>query len=132
MNEIRFEIVALVVIIASIFCSGDVNAQYEINWYTIDGGGGCSGNGTFELEGTIGQHDAGQAMTGGGYSISGGFWTRRVILGDINGDGVVDLLDVSPFIDILSSGTYVPEADVNEDGAVDLLDIAPFVDLLAN
>ena len=51
--------------------------------------------------------------------------------GDVNRDGSVDLLDVAPFIDLLTNGDYQIEADVNGDGAVDLLDVSPFVDLLA-
>ncbi|MEM9412413.1 MAG: dockerin type I repeat-containing protein [Planctomycetota bacterium] len=51
-------------------------------------------------------------------------------LGDVNQDGNVDLLDVSPFVDLLTSGDYLQEADVNQDGSVDLLDVSPFVELL--
>ena len=53
------------------------------------------------------------------------------IIGDVNGDGVLDLLDVAPFIKILTSGVFQVVADINEDGVVDLLDVGPFVDLLA-
>ena len=52
-------------------------------------------------------------------------------LGDINQDGTINLLDVSPFVDLLSIGTYQCEGDVNEDGSVNLLDIETFVDLLS-
>ena len=54
-----------------------------------------------------------------------------VIIGDVNQDGAVDLLDVSPFVDAISSGDYQVEADMNEDGSVDLLDVSPFVDVLS-
>ena len=54
----------------------------------------------------------------------------EVLKGDVNGDGVVDLLDVGPFVDALTDGTFIPEADANCDGVVDLLDVGPFVDLL--
>lgn len=47
--------------------------QYEISWYTVDGGGGNSAGGTYNLSGTAGQHDAG-AHAGGLYNILGGFW----------------------------------------------------------
>lgn len=108
--------------------------QFDINWYTIDGGGDYSANGNFELNGTIGQHDAGPTMTGGSFSVTGGFWTSTpgsILLGDVNGDGVVNLLDVAPFIDAVSNGVYIPEADINGDGVVNLLDVQPFVDLLS-
>ena len=54
-----------------------------------------------------------------------------VLLGDVNQDGVVNLLDVGPFIDLLNSNGFQLEADINEDGVVNLLDIAPFVMLLS-
>ncbi len=53
------------------------------------------------------------------------------LLGDVNGDGVVNLLDVLPFVQILSTGDYVCPADTNIDGSVNLLDVDPFVDLLS-
>ena len=51
-------------------------------------------------------------------------------VGDLNGDQVVDLLDVNPFVDAVLAGTFVCEADVNEDEVVDLLDVNPFVALI--
>jgi hypothetical protein len=47
--------------------------QYEISWYTIDGGGGTSSGGPYTLTGTIGQPDAGWSI-GGIYELLGGFW----------------------------------------------------------
>ncbi len=52
------------------------------------------------------------------------------LLGDVNCDGFVNLLDVSPFVDLITSGGFSLKADINQDGAVNLLDVAPFVDLL--
>lgn len=53
-----------------------------------------------------------------------------VLHGDVNLDGTVNLLDVDPFITILSAGGYQPEADINKDGVVNLLDVQAFIDLL--
>ena len=53
-------------------------------------------------------------------------------IGDLNGDGVIDLLDVQPFVEALLSMEYVFLADINEDGFLDLLDVQPFIDLLTN
>ena len=53
-----------------------------------------------------------------------------ILLGDVNLDGAVNLLDVSAFVDLLSRGDFQAEADINQDGVVNLLDVAPFVDLL--
>ena len=49
------------------------SAQYELSWYTIDGGGGTSSGGSYELTGTIGQPDAAWS-SGGDYELLGGFW----------------------------------------------------------
>ena len=54
------------------------------------------------------------------------------IIGDVNCDNAVNLLDVAPFIDLMTSGTFDIKGDVNQDGAVDLLDVGPFVELLTN
>ncbi len=49
-------------------------ATYTIDWYTIDGGGTMSlSGGTYTLNGTIGQFDAG-TQSGGNYQLNGGFW----------------------------------------------------------
>jgi hypothetical protein len=48
--------------------------SYSIDWYKVAGGGATSTGATYQVTGTIGQHDAGGPMTGGGYSLTGGFW----------------------------------------------------------
>ena len=55
-----------------------------------------------------------------------------VLLGDVNLDGNVNFLDISPFISRLLTGDYQVEADVNQDDAVSFLDITPFIVLLQN
>src|SRR5208283_69541 len=49
--------------------------QYSIDWYKVAGGGGTSTGGTYTVSGTIGQPDASGAMSGGQYSVTGGFWS---------------------------------------------------------
>jgi hypothetical protein len=56
---------------------------------------------------------------------------KGVLIGDVNLDGVVDLLDVDPFVALLANGGYLAEADIDQDGDVDLLDVDPFVALLS-
>ena len=57
--------------------------------------------------------------------------TAEILLGDVNLDGVVDFLDIPPFIAILSSGEFQAEADCDGSGSVDFLDISPFVAILS-
>ena len=49
--------------------------QYTIDWHKIAGGGGTSTGSVYSVSGTIGQPDASSAMSGGGYSLTGGFWS---------------------------------------------------------
>jgi hypothetical protein len=51
-----------------------VSADYTIGWWTVDGGGAESTGGNYVLNGTIGQPDASPALTGGFYTVQGGFW----------------------------------------------------------
>jgi hypothetical protein len=52
---------------------------YDLTWSTIDGGGYMfSTGGGYSLGGTMGQPDAG-AMSGGGYTLAGGFWGGAVV-----------------------------------------------------
>ena len=57
--------------------------------------------------------------------------TNLFVLGDVNQDGVTNLLDVGPFVELLSTGSFQIEADTNQDGAVNLLDVEPFVQILS-
>jgi hypothetical protein len=54
--------------------------NYSIDWYKISGGGGTSTGGVYSASGTIGQSDAGAAMSGGNYSLTGGFWSLIAVV----------------------------------------------------
>jgi hypothetical protein len=56
-----------------------LHGQFAVDWHQIAGGGGASSNGGFQISGTIGQPDAGPAMSGGSYSITGGFWALSAL-----------------------------------------------------
>jgi hypothetical protein len=59
--------------------AGLASAQsgYDLSWWTVDGGGGtvAEEGGGYSLSGTAGQPDAGPALSGGGYTLVGGFWS---------------------------------------------------------
>ena len=64
-------LVALSLVVGSL-----LHAQsYSIDWFKVAGGGGTSAGGAYQVSGTIGQHDAGGSMTGGNFSLTGGFWS---------------------------------------------------------
>ncbi len=52
------------------------------------------------------------------------------LFGDLNGDGVVTLLDVGIFVDLLINGEYDKAADFDCNDSVDLLDVQPFIDAI--
>lgn len=57
---------------------------------------------------------------------------ERFSAGDMNQDGVVNLLDVALFVEAITVGDYDGQADVNCDGLLNLSDVAPFVDILGS
>ena len=77
MKHIRLTRMTLLVllIIAVLLTVGVVAAQvlYDLDRWTIDGGGGTSQGGTFTLSGAIGQPDAAISQ-GGNFHLAGGFW----------------------------------------------------------
>jgi hypothetical protein len=54
--------------------------SYSIDWFKVAGGGGTSTGGVYSVSGTIGQPDAGGAMSSGQYSLTGGFWSLIAIV----------------------------------------------------
>jgi hypothetical protein len=99
----------------------------DVSWYTIDGGGGTSTGGPWSLSATIGQPDAGGPMTGGSFSLSGGFWPGAgpTCRPDINGDGQVNVSDFLAFLSLYSAGST--RADFNADGQVNVQDFLAFL-----
>ena len=55
-----------------------------------------------------------------------------VIPGDVNGDGDVNVMDITALIDeIMNDGTN-PRADVNGDGEINVMDITALIDIIMN
>ena len=48
--------------------------DFELNWYTVDGGGGASQGGNYSVSGTVGQPDASSSVSDEAYSLVGGYW----------------------------------------------------------
>ena len=110
--------ILLLVILTATAASG----QYELSWYTIDGGGGQSSGGDFSVIGTIAQPDAAWS-SGGDYELLGGFWPGGPLC-------FVDFEHFARFAQYwLETGTGSP-ADLYEDlnNKVNHLDLRVFVD----
>ena len=98
--------------------------DYDLSWYTIDGGGGTGSGGTFDLSGTIGQPDAATGSTGS-FKVQGGFWPGACIC-------TVDMSDLMIVArDWLQSGSDLA-GDVDHSGHVDLLDFSKIVSYWLN
>jgi hypothetical protein len=69
-------------LLTSVLCVSARGQSYSIDWSTIDGGGVTSTGGVYSVTGTIGQPDAGGPMTGGNYSLTGGFWALYAVQTD--------------------------------------------------
>lgn len=101
--------------------------NYSIPWYSVDAGGGTSVGGPYSLSGTIGQHDAGAAASGGGYALAGGFWSAGAnpCLADFNRDGEVNTQDVLAYLNAWVASES--RADYNGDGTVNTQDFLLFL-----
>ncbi len=103
-------------------------AQPTIDFFTIDCGTISLSGSVITLVGTIGQHDASTPISGGQFTISGGFWNASVPFcpADFNRDYTVDFFDYLDFVDAFSSADAA--ADFNQDSVVDFFDYLDFVD----
>ena len=70
----RFKFSVCFCLLTSVLCSLSSAQSYSLDWSTIDGGGDTSTGGVYSITGTIGQPDAGSAMSGGNFTLQGGFW----------------------------------------------------------
>ena len=81
-----------------VLAGSNANGEYELSWYTIDGGGGRRSGGPYTLTGTIGQPDAAWS-SGGKYELLGGFWPGG-LPADLDGSGEVDFADLKDFAEL--------------------------------
>jgi hypothetical protein len=118
-------------------------AQFSISWSTIDSGGGTSSGGAFSVSGTIGQPDAGPVLSGGQFTVVGGFWTGvggtpRCIAdvddGTFTGtpDGGVTIDDLLYYTVIFEAGAIAADVDDGSftgtlDGGVTIDDLLYFL-----
>ncbi len=102
-------------------------AQLQVDWYSIDGGGGTVAAGSLVLHGTIGQADAG-GRAAGTYVLSSGLRAvGHCAVGDIDEDGHVDVVDLLYMVDsfgaVRGDAVYNAACDFNYDASVDVVDL---------
>lgn len=100
----------------------------DLSWHTFDGGGGTSTGGDFALSGTAGQPDAG-VLAGGNFQLIGGFWTGSAsapegCIGDLDGDGMIGVSDLSILLSNLGLPGGPADGDLDGNGTVGLEDLS--------
>jgi hypothetical protein len=117
---------AFIMLIAIVFlmampAMGQNDRHYILTWSAINGGGGQSSGGQYELTGTIGKPDSGYSQSGNN-ELSGGFWPVGQLC-------LVDFSDFTRFANYwLESGSYFP-ADLNFDMKTDFYDLQMFAEV---
>jgi hypothetical protein len=113
----------------------------EMQWFTVDAGGGVMAGNGFVLTGTVGQMDAAPPMvgvSGGGDNIafSAGFWQGvapftecPADVSPLGGNGVVDIDDL--LLVIAAWGTNNPQFDIVSPGVPGATPVIDMDDLLA-
>ena len=109
--------VLAIALLVAVPCAG---GQYDLSWWTVDGGGGVSEGGGYVLTAVAGQADAG-LLQGGAYVVLGGFlggaWA------EITSELVIaHLLGLTTL-----TGELLNAADRNGDGRVDMADVVLLV-----
>ena len=63
-----------------------------------------------------------------------GYFTEKSLLGDVTGDGVIDVVDVAALIQIVLNSTPIDPAvaDMNSDGFIDVVDVAALITYVLN
>ncbi|MEL6150304.1 MAG: dockerin type I domain-containing protein [Chloroflexota bacterium] len=118
-------------VVAVLVMSVLLQATPTISISTIGSGGGTSTGTPYTVSGTIGEFDATQSnMTGGGYTVRGGFWHQLPVNSvppnpyDIDGNGFITPEDAIYVINRIgqtkNSGNAL--ADVDNDGDIDQAD----------
>ncbi len=70
----KTNLLTILALAAGFLAPAPLSAQFALDWFTVDGGGGSSGGGAFQLNGAAGQPDAG-VLAMGTDSLVGGYWS---------------------------------------------------------
>ena len=124
--RLRATLSALLLLITTAVLAENYNGPvYDLSWHSIDGGGGFSSGGGYELTGTIGQHDAGE-MIGGVYTLQGGFMAAPVTNpcpADSDSSGTVNVTDLLALLAGWGVCGVPCPSDINGDGFINVTDL---------
>ncbi|MBW7904526.1 MAG: hypothetical protein LC135_07910 [Phycisphaerae bacterium] len=124
----RFDVLSLYALLAlALLATPAAIAQtYDLDWFTVAGGGGLSAAAGYEFHGTAGQFCADFAVSGGGYDLIGGFWpgvAASACPGDLTGDGRTDQSDLGVLLAFYGCTGGGCTGDLNGDGNTDQSDL---------
>ena len=119
-------------------CDGynsDGKFHFNMGWYgTCDGWYASTALNMTHRDGEYLRFNSNHEMITGIEPPEGWVPPVTVLMGDVNGDGVVNIADVTKLIDYLLSqdatGLNLDAADVNEDGVINIADVTALIDLL--
>lgn len=103
------------------------SSSYRISTTVLSGGSTPVSSASYGLVSTLGQSSPLGRCASAGFIASSGFWftLSQVGLGDINGDGVVDLEDLIIALQIATgqaAGSVFVEADMDGDGRISIVE----------
>ena len=78
-SAVRRALLCFFILLPFSFCLRASGQSYSIDWYKTSGGGGTSTGGVYSASSSVGQHDAGTPVTGGIFSLTGGFWALYAV-----------------------------------------------------
>ena len=122
--KILFSVLApLLCIFASMVNAEMTSTSFSISTSVISSGGNTMLSDNFNLVSTLGQPGPLGNAASDNYNTDTGFWYTLLlsIVGDINGDGGIDLKDIISALQVMTGQTpdsIVKEADTDGDGRI--------------
>ena len=116
--------IVVLVLCTSAACAGMSSASYRITTSVMSGGGGTMSSDNFIMMSTLGQPAGLGNSTSTGYILDAGYWYTILLslaVGDVNGDGTVNLHDVIAALQAVTgqtAETLYTEADADGDGRI--------------
>lgn len=101
------------------------STNFRIASSEISGGGNLMSSTNYSLVSTLGQSTSIGNSSSTNYGLDAGFWYTMLLdtVGDVNGDGVVNLKDVIAALQVVtgqSPAAIIKEADADADGKIGL------------
>ena len=102
------------------------STSFRISTTAMSSGGNTMSSDNFSMASTLGQLGPQGNAASASFNIDAGFWYTLLLtisVGDVNGDGVVDLRDVISALQVMTGQTVdsiVKEADADGDGRIGL------------